>query len=82
MDVGTNSSSSDAQRFNVFCFRAGIRDGTLNIPAIETLLGDDQPMPYLLIGEDSFLFRTWLMKPQVPLGPRLLRVCRVVENFC
>ena len=44
VDVGINGSSSDVQIFNNLQLRAGIIDGTLQVPAAEPLPSDDCPM--------------------------------------
>ena len=63
VDMGINGSSSDVQIFNQSELRAGIIDGTLQVPADEPLPTDDRPMPYFLIGDHAFSLRMWLMKP-------------------
>ena len=89
VDLGINGSSSDAQIVNQSQLRAGIINGTLQVPASEPLPSDDRPMPYFLIGDDAFLLCMWLMKPfsgrillddQRIFNYRLSRVRRVVDN--
>ena len=40
-----------------------IDKGTLEIPQAEPLPGDNHDIPYFLITDDTFMLRTWMMKP-------------------
>ena len=63
VDVTVNGSGCDEQIFNELQPRPGIIHGTLQVPATESLPGDELPMPYFLIGDDAFSLHMWLMKP-------------------
>ncbi len=89
VSVGARGSSSDAGLFDNCDFKTALEDGTINFPQPDPLPGDDQPMPYFIIGDDAFPLRTWLMKPYskrtMPDEERIFnyRVCRarrIVEN--
>ena len=62
---------------------------TLGLPDAAPFPGDDQPMPYSIVGDDAFALRSWLMKPypnrtmtrdQRLYNYRLSRARRCVEN--
>ena len=89
VEVGADGACSDAQIFNSSQLKQKILNGTLNIPQPEPLPGDNQPMPYFLIGDDAFALRQWMMKPysrrnmdhdQRVYNYRCSRARRVVEN--
>ncbi len=89
VDVGAKGSASDAQVFNDSQLKEVIEDGTMKFPADDALPGDDNPMPYFIIGDDAFALRTWMMKPYSSrhltdeeriFNYRLSRARRIVEN--
>ena len=88
-DVGGKGSSSDAQMFNASELKEGLEHDLLSVPKPVPLPGDNQPVPYFLVGDDIFSLRTYLMKPYSKRGMtieerifnyRLSRARRVVEN--
>ena len=60
VDVGANES--DCAVFNNSDIKAVWEDGTLGLLPAEPLSGDDQPMPYFLIRDDTLPLHEWLMK--------------------
>lgn len=89
VDVGANGSCSDASLFIDTSLRQSIEAGTAGIPAAEPLPGQEEDMPYFLVGDDAFPLRRWLMKPYPHRGMskeerifnyRLSRARRIVEN--
>ena len=62
VEVGANGASSDAQVFNSSDLKDTIEDGSIGFPAADNLPGDDNNIPYFIIGDDAFSLRTWLMK--------------------
>ena len=64
VDVGSNGSAGDAQVFNCSELKQYIEEERLGIPAAEPLPHDDRDMPYfIVVADDAFALRTWLMKP-------------------
>jgi len=89
IEVGNNGASSDAQIWNRCSLKKYIVDGRIGFPAPTPLPGDDQDMPYFLIGDDAFALETFLMKPfsrrnmertERIFNYRLSRARRIVEN--
>ncbi len=89
VEVGANGASSDAQIFNASELKRHIEAENLGIPLPEPLEGDDQDMPYFLIGDDAFALREYMMKPYPRtnldhdkriFNYRCSRARRVVEN--
>ena len=52
-----------AQIFNECQLRLNVMDGTIGFPDADPLPGDDKDMPYFILTDDVFAWRTWLMKP-------------------
>ena len=89
VDIGSYGSASDAQIFNHSELYEMIEDRELGFPAAEPLVGDDEAVPYFLIGDDAFALQSWMMKPfsrrnmqrdERIFNYRLSRARRVVEN--
>ena len=89
VNVGARCSASDAQIWNQSDLKEVIEDGTIGFLAAAPLPGDDRPIPYFIIGDDTFALRTWLMKPfsrrnitneERIFNYRLSRARRTVEN--
>ena len=87
--IGSNGSASDAGIFNDCSLRVALEDNTICFPPAEPLPHDDEAIPYLILGDDAFPLRTWLMKPYAMRGMtndqrvfnyRQSRARRVVEN--
>ena len=88
LDIGNPGSYSDAGIYNISDLLQAIQSGAANLPPSDTLLNDDQQMPYFLIGDDAFALKTWMMKPypyqEIPspersFNYRLSRARRCVE---
>ena len=63
VSVGANGSASDAQVFNHSELRTMLEENNLGLLDADTLPGDDRNTPFLLIGDDAFPLRTWMLKP-------------------
>ncbi len=61
-DIRVNDSASDAQVFTNYELRDAIDDGVIGFPDHDPLSGDDEDMPYFIIGDNAFPLRTWIMK--------------------
>ena len=88
-DVSGNGAASDAQIYNDSELKRRVEDGTIGWPDPAPIPGDNQPMPYFIVGDDAFALRKTMMKPysRRNLGHderifnyRLSRARRVVEN--
>lgn len=89
LDVGANGSCSDAGIFQVSHLRDALEKDQAGIPQMEPLAGENQNVPYFIVGDNAFPMREWLQKPYPHRGMqpdernfnyRLSRARRVVEN--
>lgn len=90
VDVSGNGSASDAQIFNNSELKEGLENNTIRgWPQPDPLPGDNQNVPYFLVGDDAFSLKTYMMKPYGArnldrdyriYNYRLSRSRRVVEN--
>lgn len=87
-NVGGNESASDAGIFNHMRLPPALEQGLLGFPDPHLLPGNDNDIPYFLVGDDAIPLRTWIMKPYSSRGLtheervfnyRLSRARRVVE---
>ena len=89
VDVGCNGRISDGGVFaNSYIFKA-LEEKSLNIPNGKLLPGRENPLPYVIVGDEAFPLKTYLLKPypsrQLDLSKRIFnyrlsRARRVVEN--
>ena len=91
VDVGMPGRISDGGVFNrcKLCRHLEDANNPLQIPAAERIDGIEIPIPYMLVGDDAFPLKDYLMKPYgrhdlTPLEEnfnyRLSRARRIVEN--
>ena len=92
IELGGKGHMSDAQIFGDSELSNGLKEETLGLPAAcpqTASLGDNQDMPFFILGDDAFALRKYLMKPYGRRGMsrderifdyRLSRERRVVEN--
>lgn len=90
MDAGCKGRISDGGVFNQCTLSAALARNTLNIPPARPLTENGPPVPHVIVADDAFALRPYIMKPY-PLrnlsGPqriynyRLSRARRVVENL-
>ena len=89
IDIGGFGSMSDAQIFNDSELKECLVDGTIEFPDSDSIPNDSQNMPYIILGDDAFGLRTYLMKPYSQRGLTheqlitnyiISRARRVVEN--
>ena len=79
-----------AGEFSIIVLYQGLwQNSTLNFPAPEPLPARENPVPYVVVADDAFAMKPYLMKPypfrgqDVPNGVfnyRLSRARRIVEN--
>ena len=62
-DVGTNGRIADGGVFNKCSLLRCLEEGTLGIPGDKPLPFDEEPLPFVLMGDDAFALRPFLMKP-------------------
>ena len=53
----------DAQLWNESTLRDAVITNSIDIPQQGPLPGDDQPIPYFIIGDNAFAPNEWMMKP-------------------
>ncbi len=89
VEVGAPGACSDAQIYNECQLKDRLDGEDLGVPAAEPLPGDNQNMPYFIVGDDAFALRTSMMKPYSRrnldhdcrvFNYRCSRARRVVEN--
>jgi len=88
VDVGSYGRSADGGIFSNSSLAHALTSNSLFIPSVEPI-GDIQNMPYVIVGDDAFPLKPYLMKPYAMRGLsteqrifnyRLSRARRVVEN--
>lgn len=89
VDIGCNGRISDGGVFKHSTLGQALEQNDLNIPAASPLPGRDIPSPYVIVADDAFPLKTYLMKPYNTkdfdlekriFDYRLSRARMVVEN--
>lgn len=89
VDVGTNGRVSDGGVFASSKLAEKLENGTLHLPSEKCAPGSQVQFPAMIVGDDAFPLRSYLMKPfclrkmtkgQRVFNYRLSRARRVVEN--
>lgn len=88
-NVGANGRVSDGGVFNNCGLSTSMQENTLNLPPPESLPGRTKQVPYVIVADDAFALKPYLMKPypfrnQPGINRiynyRLSRARRIVEN--
>ena len=89
IDVGCNRRISDGGVFRNCHLSKAIEQNSLNIPSVSELPNDGRKLPYVIVGDDAFPLKNYLIKPYPHqhlsrekriFNYRLSRAQRVVEN--
>lgn len=89
VDVGAHGRASDGGVWDNCTLKAAIEDKSLNIPASKNLPFSGRQCPYVIVGDDAFPLKPYMMKPyhernQTPkhriFNYRLSRARRTSEN--
>lgn len=89
IDVGCNGRISDGGVFNRCSLSNAMDTNSLNLPEATPLPNRDEPVPYVIVADDAFALKNYLLKPypfrnlnatQRIFNYRLSRARRVVEN--
>jgi len=89
VDVGTNGRVSDGGVFKNAGLSSALADNSLHLPQAKTLPGGSIPVPHLIVADDAFPLKPYIMKPYSHRGLsyderifnyRLSRARRIVEN--
>ena len=89
VDIGSCGRISDGGVFNSCSLSGALENNQLSIPAASNLPQSDIITPYVIVADDAFALRTYLIKPfsarnlshdQRIFNYRLSRARRVVEN--
>ena len=89
VDVGTNGRANDSGVFGRSAISTLLENGELNIPPPQPLPGRQRDIPFVIVGDDAFPLKNYLVKPYPnrQLDPekrvfnyRLSRARRIVEN--
>ena len=80
MDVGCNGRISDGGVFaNSYIFKA-LEEKSLNIPNGKLLPGRENPLPYLIVGDEAFPLKNLILQDNWICPKEFLTIKRVVEN--
>src|SRR6478609_3707554 len=63
VDVGAQGRISDAGVYNSCRLSKKLERNTLGIPSAEPIPGMDIPCPYMIVADDAFPLKTFIMKP-------------------
>lgn len=63
IDVGCNGRISDGGVYNHCDLSKALEEGTLNIPNATPLPNRDTPVPYVIVADDAFALKPYLLKP-------------------
>lgn len=91
VDVGAYGKNSDAGIFAKCNFGKALNEGNLNVPNDKLPPGSDDPLPYVIVGDEAFPLKRNIMRPypgaqigndetKKILNYRLSRARRVSEN--
>lgn len=89
VDVGAKGRESDGGVFNRCALQKAIEDERLQLPQPKPLPGRQEPVPYVIVADDAFALKPYLMKPykfrnqstqERIFNYRLSRFRRVSEN--
>ena len=91
VDVGSYGRNSDGGIFANSSLGKALQQGEMVLPNYKVLPGaqDEEPMPYVIVGDEAFPLKTWLMRPfpgrnnteeKRVFNYRLSRARRIVEN--
>ena len=71
-DVGTNGRISDGGVWNKCGLAGAIEDGSLSLPPPKLLPYGTEPLSHVLVGDDAFALKPYLMKPYPHNGVTIL----------
>lgn len=91
VDIGGFGKNSDSGIFDASNMGKKFEQSQINVPKDKNLPGQNETCPYVLIGDEAFALRTYLMRPypyrqsrsnirKEKYNTRLCRARRVVEN--
>jgi len=63
VDDSANDATRDAGIFMNTPLMAVLEDNQIGLPPLEPLPGDDDPIPYFIVGEEAFTLKENLQKP-------------------
>ena len=63
IDVGCNGRISDGGVFHNCRLLKALEQNSLNIHSVGELPNDGRKLPYVIVGDDAFSLKTYLMKP-------------------
>ena len=87
IDIGSYGRDNDASIFNQSACFERFQNGDVNLP--EPTQEGEETLPYVILGDDAFPLRTWLLKPfsgrnlcnnEMVFNYRLSRGRRTIEN--
>ena len=63
IDLGGVGRHSDGGIFSNSSFGKSLEDGSLRLPDPSPLPGASEPVPYVLVGDEAFPLRNYLLRP-------------------
>ena len=67
-DVGKNGRVADGSQWNKFSFLKSLEGGTLGVPDCKPLPFGQESMLYVVVADDAFALRSFVMKPYPQKG--------------
>ena len=68
VDVGTNGRISDGGVWNKCSLAESFENGTSFLPTLCCLPYGSYPVPFVLVGDDAFALKPYMMKPYAMAG--------------
>ena len=82
MDIGNTGRHSDGGVLSNSEFGQALEDGSLSLPNPFPLPGTTEPLPYVIIGDEAFPLRTYMMRPYPGKNlPGKLMLCNYYSDF-
>lgn len=82
VDVGATGRASDAGVFSNSTLQAALEDGSLNIPPAQKLPHSNDVLPYVILADEAFPLKTYIMRPYRAAALNHERRVSVIEICC
>lgn len=65
VDVGSYGKNSDGGIFNKSALGESLEQGKLRMPADKSLSPDLEPLPHVIVADEAFPLKSYLMRPYI-----------------